>query len=211
MKTWLRRRIAAIEWLTGLAVVVVGVVVWWQVRVAAGQPLTIYDLFPVFGLIAYGLMWTHFIFGALRRYADIEKPAVYRYGTISSGVVLAMILLHPGLLWYALWRDGFGLPPGSYLTVYDTQLVAIFCGSLGLGIFLAYEFKRAFGKKRWWRYIEYLQIVGMIAIFYHALQLGGELAVDWFRVIWCGYFLTLLVAICYTYYRKRRDKRNEKA
>jgi hypothetical protein len=195
------------EWIAASFVVVTALIVWNQVRLTGAANLTIYDIFPLFGIIAFGLMWTHFLFGAIRRYTRVERPKKHLYSTVSMGIVLAMILLHPGLLWFALWRDGFGLPPGSYLTVYSTQLLAVISGTIGLCIFLAYELKRLFGEKTWWRYVEYLQIVGMVAIFYHSLELGGEVDVVWFEVIWWLYFITFIVAICYTSVSKFRGDR----
>lgn len=195
------------EWLGGFLTAAAALAVWTQVRIIPGGELTLYDLFPIFGLIAFGLMWTHFIFGALRRYVNAEKPQPYTYGTVSSGIVLAMVILHPVLLWTLLYLDGFGLPPLSYITVYSTQLVAIACGSIGLGIFLAYEFKKLFGNKPWWKFIEYLQIVGITAIFYHALELGGELDVLWFRTLWWLYFISFVISVVYTYNYEIRKRR----
>lgn len=192
------------EWIAASFVVVTALLVWSQVRLTGAVNLGIYDIFPLFGIIAFGLMWTHFLFGAIRRYIGAPKPEKHLYSTVSMGVVLAMIVLHPGLLWFALWRDGFGLPPGSYLTIYSTQLLAVISGTIGLCIFLAYELKRLFGDKKWWKYIEYLQVVGMVAIFYHALELGGELDVLWFRILWWVYFITFAIAVCYTNISKRR-------
>ena len=195
------------EWIVGVLTIVLAATVWVQVRLLGGRELTVYEIFPVFGLIALGLMWTHFIYGAIRRYYDVDKPTPYLYGTISGGVVLAMIILHPALLWFMLWLDGFGLPPQSYLSVYSTQLLAIGSGSIALGIFLAYELKHFFGEKSWWKYIEYLQIVGMVAIFYHAIDLGGELDVMWFKAIWWLYIVSFFGAVGYSQYSKRRRKR----
>jgi len=197
------------EWVVGLAVILAAVAVWAQVRIVPGGELTLYDLFPVFGLIAFGLMWTHFVYGALRRYFKAEKPTQYTYGTVSSGIVLAMVILHPALLWFSLWLDGFGLPPQSYLTAYSSQLLAVLCGSVSLGIFLAYELKRFFGDKQWWKYVVYLQAVGMIAIFYHALELGGELDVAWFRMLWWLYFVSFGVSVVYSYYHDYRIKKEK--
>lgn len=201
-------RISYGEWAAAGFVVFTALVVWSQARLVGASEVGIYQIFPLLGIIAFGLMWTHFLFSAIRRYARAPKPQKHLYSTVSMGVVLAMIILHPGLLWFALWRDGFGLPPGSYLQVYSSQLLAIVAGTIGLGIFLVYELKRLFGEKQWWKYVEYLQIVGMVAIFYHALELGEELDVLWFRIIWWLYFITFAVAVCYTTISKMRgDKR----
>ena len=70
--------------------------------------------------------------------------------------------------------------------------------ALGLMIFLAYELKRFFGGRSWWKYIEWLQIVGMAAIFVHAIELGGELRLDWFMAVWVFYGVTLSTAVIYS-------------
>ena len=124
-------------------------------------------------------MWVHFVVGALRRYGGVANEGRDVFKTVSMGLVLALILLHPGLFWLALYLDGFGLPPQSYMEVYATQLGFLVLGTLGLVIFLAYELKRFFGGRRWWKYIEWLQAVGMAAIFVHAIGLGSELTIDW--------------------------------
>lgn len=206
MKEFIKRNHTAIEWLLATFVVTAAVAVWAGNR----QPengLTIYDVFPPLGLVAFGLMWTHFVMGALRRYSGAVKRARDTYMTVSMGVVLALIILHPGLLWLGLYLDGLGLPPISYLTVYQSQLLAVLLGTLGLTIFLAFELKRWFGRKSWWRFVEWAQIVGMTAIFFHAIELGGELREDWFAVVWWLYGISLLVAIIYTaIYNRRRGQ-----
>lgn len=203
MKEFIKRNHTVIEWLLAGFVVVSAVAVWLQSR-ELGENITIYDVFPPLGLTAFGLMWTHFVMGALRRYSEAPKRARDVYMTVSMGIVLALIILHPGLLWLGLYLDGFGLPPISYLTAYQSQLLAVLLGSLGLTIFLAFELKRWFGRKKWWRFIEWAQIIGMTAIFFHALQLGNELRTDWYALVWWLYGITLLIAIIYTVIYNRR-------
>ncbi|HRJ06540.1 MAG TPA: hypothetical protein PK096_03385 [Candidatus Saccharibacteria bacterium] len=186
-----------IEWLLGIVVVVLAVVAWSANRDLTDS-LTIYDIFPPLGLVAFGLMWTHFVMGAIRRYGRIDSPKESAYKTVSFGIVLGLLILHPGLLVLGLYRDGYGPPPFSYIEVYSTQLLAVGMGSIGLTIFLAFELKRWFSEKSWWKYIEWAQLVGMAAIFYHALQLGGELKQPWFVAVWWFYGLTLVLAVGYT-------------
>ncbi len=210
-KAFMRQYYALIQWLLGSFVVVSSLLAWLDTR-GPVDSLSIYDIFPPLGLIAFGLMWTHFVLGAVRRYAGYAKPAGDAYMSISMGLVLALIILHPGLLWLGLYRDGFGLPPGSYLMAYESQLLAVLLGSIGLTIFLAFELKRWFGQKAWWRYVEWAQIAGMAAIFVHAIQLGGELRQDWYTFVWWLYGVTLVVAIMYTaIHHTKRKGRNDAA
>ena len=203
MREFIRRNHTTIEWSLAALVLVAAAMVWLENRQPA-EGLTIYDVFPPLGLVAFGLMWTHFVMGALRRYSGAGKRAHDVYMTVSMGMVLTLIILHPGLLWLGLYLDGLGLPPASYLTAYQTQLFAVLLGSLGLAIFLAFELKRWFGRKSWWRFVEWAQIVGMTAIFFHAIELGGELREDWYAALWWLYGITLLVAIIYTATYNRR-------
>lgn len=196
-----KQYITIIEWVLGSLVVVLPAAAW--VSQADLGDLSLYEIFPPLGLIAFGLMWTHFVMGALRRYSGAHKKHDL-YMNASMGLVLALLLLHPGLLWLALYMDGYGLPPQSYITAYSTQLGFVVLGTIALTIFLAFELKRFFGKKSWWKYIEWLQIVGMTAIFIHAIGLGNELRIDWFMLVWLFYGVTLAVSIIYSqvFYKK---------
>jgi len=201
------------QWLLGVAVVGVSLAAWASVRVPS-EGLGLYDVFPLFGLLAFGLMWTHFVLGALRRYLGIESQQQSAYHTASFGLVLALLVLHPGLLWYGLWSDGFGLPPASHMAAYNTPAMmgALSLGSVALFIFLAYELRRKFRTTSWWVYVERAQIVAMAAIFYHALVLGKELSLGWFQLVWWGYGATLLLAVGYSYWydeNKAKEESNE--
>lgn len=205
MRRFMRRHIRSIEWGLGVIAVVLPSIAW--LSEAELDELTLYDIFPPLGLLAFGLMWTHFVIGALRRYAGIQLDKHRPYMTISMGLVFALILLHPGLLWLALYLDGLGLPPESYMQAYSTQLGFVALGTLGLVIFLAYELKRFFGNKSWWKYVSMLQIVGMAAIFIHAIGLGNELRLDWYFAVWVILGVTLMVSFIYSTVMNQRDKR----
>lgn len=196
MNGFVRRHLSSIEWTLGTLAVLLPSIVWLSRNNL--NDLSLYDIFPPLGLVAFGLMWTHFIMGALRRYAGANLKQGRLYTSVSMGLVLALILLHPGLLWLALYLDGYGLPPVSYMEVYAAQLGFLAFGTVSLLIFLSYELKRFFGDKKWWKYVEKVQIVGMVAIFIHALGLGNELRVDWFFVVWVFYGVTLLLSFVYS-------------
>lgn len=199
-------------WLVGVAVVVLAVYVWYRQRIEGAASLSGYAFFPVLGLSAFSLMWTLYVSDALRNYFNIDYAAVQRYFSVTSWLVLILILLHPGILWFLLFRDGLGLPPMSYLSLY-TDLVgrtALLLGTVSLGAFLAFELRRKFAARSWWKYIEYANIAAMFAIFIHALALGVELHVTWYRILWFGYGLTLALAISYSYRHKHMGGSHEK-
>lgn len=172
--------------------------------------LSVYDIFPVFGLIAFGLMWAQILGSALSKYFKLPRSLNPRLNNTISGLILLLIILHPLTLWVALFHDGLGLPPLSYIKVYGASqiaFIALLLGTLSLCIFLVYELRRWFGRRKWWRYIAATQYAALALIFFHAMVLGREAGHSWFMVVWVLYGITLAVAVVYnTYIRKRRGE-----
>jgi len=168
--------------------------------VPAGQ-LTIYDIFPVFGLLAFSIMWAHYMVGAAARYYQIEKPVLARYYSWSALAVLAALLLHPGLLIWQLWRDGLGLPV-NYVAP-DLRLFVII-GQIAFLLFLAYEFHRKYESRSWWHYVARLSDLAMILVLIHGYVLGKDMLPDWFMALWLVYGVLLLAAIGYATIKRFR-------
>jgi hypothetical protein len=195
-------------WKLTALVAIVAVVAWGQANRWQIAGISNYDLFPLFGLLAFSVMWAHYIVAALRQYLQIDKAKLQGYFEATSLFVLGCILLHPGLLVWQLFRDGFGLPPGSYLNNYVARNAkwAALLGTVSLFIFLAYELRRIYSNRPWWRYAQYASDLAMFLIFLHALRLGGQLRPGWFRMIWWIYGISLLGALVYIYIGKRKGK-----
>lgn len=204
MKEFMVKYHRQFEWALGVFVVLTSILVWLETREPAESTITIYDIFPPLGLIAFGLMWTHFVMDGVRRFFGIEAPKSGLYKTLSFGIVLGLLILHPGLLWIGLYNDGYGLPPASHVAAYQNQLLAVGLGTIGLMIFLAFELRKWFSKKSWWKFVQWAQIVGMAAIFFHAVELGDELREDWFGLVWAFYGITLVAVIIYVEIDKAR-------
>lgn len=206
------RNLRIVIWLIGVGTTLAAIAVWTQVRIDGGA-LTTYDIFPLLGLIAFSLMWTHFVSGALRRWLGLPKSTLRQYFTLTSWIVLVLILLHPSLFIVQLWFDGFGPPPFSYLSVYTAlaSQIALGLGTLSLLAFLSFELHRKFRSVSWWKYIEYLNVAAMLAIFYHGFTLGGELAVGWFQIVWLVYLATFIGAVGYTQVQKIKGDHEQKS
>lgn len=182
---------------------IIAVVAWGQGLAWHFSNLDSYRLFSLFGLLAFSLMWSHYIASVIRQYFKIDKQSLHLYFETTSLIVLAAILAHPGLLAWQLWRDGLGLPPGSELNFvsHDMRVYIIFAFT-ALLIFLAYEFRRWYHDRSWWQYIERGTDVAMVLIFLHSLNLGSQLQAGWLRIVWYFYGVTLLGALTYIYYHK---------
>lgn len=195
-----------IPWLVTAVVSVLALYVWGSSNAWQLGSLSTYQIFPVLGLLAFSIMWSHYMTGFIRKnfLKSVDLEAYFR---LTGYVVLLAILLHPGLLIYQRFRDGFGLPPGSYKSYVAPGMGWItLLGSVSLLAFLAFELHRWFKDRSWWKYVIYAGDAAMLAIFYHGLRLGTQLHVTWFRSVWWFYGLTLLVAITYNYYLRIKTK-----
>ena len=147
--------------------------------------------FPLFGLLAWMIMWTHYVSGALRiKYPDLSQPKYY--SKLTSWIVLFSLLLHPGLLSYKLWSLTDTTPPGSWFNFVPGMKLAVILGSIALIIFLSFEvFDRMKDNalvKKYWLLISISQSLAMTLIFVHGLRVGTRLQEGWFMWAWllCG-------------------------
>jgi len=204
-----RQRVLACQllaWSLSLVVSVLAVVAWGQNYGWDLLPINNYQLFPVLGLLAFSLMWAHYVGGTIRELTDLAKPVLARYFKLTSYAVLVLLCLHPGLLIYQLFRDGAGLPPLSYERYVAPGLGWVtLLGTVSLLVFLAFEFYRIYSKRSWWQYVVSAGDVAMLAILYHGLRLGGQLQQGWFRYVWFVYAV-IFVAIMIRKYGQKFKK-----
>ncbi len=186
-------------WGLSLVVTLLAIIVWGQ---SFDWHLTFnaYVVFPVLGLAAYSIMWSHYIAGAGRQLLKLDAGVLKSYYRFTGYAVLILICLHPGLLIYQRYRDGFGLPPHSYETYVAPGLGWVtILGSASLLVFLAFEFHRKFGKRHWWHYVTEAGDAAMLAIFYHGLRLGAQLQSGWYVYVWWFYGITLIAVLIRSY------------
>jgi hypothetical protein len=192
-------------WLLSGVVVIIGLVAWKQSLLVPFSELGIYDVFPLFGILAFSLMWAHYMVGVAVRKTGLERTKLRSYMTYSSLAVLFALLLHPGLLTYQMWRDGLGLPVN-----YVAPNLAIFVvlGQIAFLMFLAYELHRLYESRSWWHYVERASDVAMILILIHGYRLSQSLYPDWFTALWIFYGITFLSALVHsTVYRYRTTQK----
>lgn len=197
------KQLQAVAWGLSVGAVVLAVLAWGEGNSWQLSGMSVYQLFPLFGLLAFGLMWAHYVMAALRVSYNIDKSALKSYFEITSLAVLVGILLHPSLLAWQLWKDGLGLPPGSTQAyVGDSMKASVLIGVIALVVFLAYELRRQFDKKSWWKYVQYASDTAILLIVIHSLQLGSQLQTGWYLTVWYFYVFTLIASILYIYYQK---------
>ncbi|OGL35085.1 hypothetical protein A3F65_01970 [Candidatus Saccharibacteria bacterium RIFCSPHIGHO2_12_FULL_47_16b] len=201
----LRENISVYAWSLSLLVAVLAFIAWGQGLHWHFSNLSSYRLFPLFGLLAFSLMWSIYIVGRARHYLKPPAKKLSNYYKYLSVTVLVLILAHPGLLVWQLWRDGFGLPPTSYKNYVGPAAVwAVIVSSIAWFIFLAYELRRIYRDRPWWKYMEIAGDLAIVGIFLHSLRLGTNLQAGWFRIVWITYGLILAVALFDIYRSKLR-------
>lgn len=191
-------------WTLGLVVAALAYIAWSKGFGWGLQPFNAYRIFPLFGLLAYSLMWSHYVAGTVQDLLHIDKARLASYFRITGRAVLVLICLHPGLLIYQRFRDGHGLPPGSYesYVAHGLGWVTLF-GTASLLVFLAFEFRRLYDKRSWWHFVPEAGDFAMLAIFYHSLRLGSQLTHGgWFRVVWWFYGVVLILILARSYAKK---------
>lgn len=199
-------------WGSSAVVAAIAVVAWGQTYDWQLTPASNYMIFPLLGLLAFSLMWSHYAASSLRLAMNVKPPALSRYFTATGWAVLLLILLHPGLLIYQRFRDGYGLPPNSYLSYVAPSLRwVVFLGVVSLLAFLAFELRRWYDKKSWWPYVAGAGDLAMLAIFYHGLRLGGQLQQGWFKTVWWFYGASLVIFLIHKYYVKYRSQKAEES
>lgn len=199
-KLSLRFQIAA--WSLTIAVSIVAIIAWAHDYNGQFSPLTAYVLFPLLGILAYSIMWSHYVSGTVRELLGVEPKSLVNYFRYTGYAVLLLICLHPGLLILQRFRDGFGFPPHSYESYVAPGLGWVtLLGTVSFFVFIAYEFHRKFGDRPWWHFVQDAGDFAMLAIFYHGLRLGGQLTHDgWFRTVWIFYGLILVAILIRKYY-----------
>lgn len=197
----MKRHLIKLTWGLGLVVTSLAILTWYEHLVSPLSKLSVYEIFPVFGLVAFSLMWTHYIVGAARTYYGVAKEKFATYNQTTFILVLIALLLHPGLLTWQLWRDHFGLPV-NYVAA-DMRLYVIL-GEVAWIAFLLFELHRFYKERSWWHWLERASDVAMLLILVHAYNLGTSLLPGWFQVVWVFYGVTFVGAISYLTYVRHK-------
>ena len=210
MKKYANQRNASISaWTLSALVAFIAIYVWGNGLAWRFNVVSTYQVFPIFGMVAFSVMWSHYVISFLSRtyFKNVELGLYYK---VTGYVVLLAILFHPGLLAYQRFRDGFGLPEGSLTSFVQPNLRwVILLGTVSLLAFLSFELQRWYRGRSWWKYIVSLNDLAMVAIFYHALRLGTYLKGGWFLYVWYFYGTTLIAILLHKYihvYIKKVEK-----
>ena len=176
--------------------------VWFNSSLLKFGQFNLFDLFPAFGLLAFSVMWLHVVGGAFRVY--LEKYINFeRFVYWSSIVVLISLILHPGLLFLALYMSGGGSP---YDFVPDGKEYLITIAIVAWVIFIGYDILKFFRKRgvliKHWEVIKLISTLALFLGFFHSIGIGRDLQTNPLRSVWIFYGITATIATVYTYFIK---------
>lgn len=189
---------------------VLAFIAWAEHTPRAFRDPSAYDIFPLLGLLAFGGLWSIYVFNAVTTWLRLASEKLRSFYQNMGYAVLVLILSHPSALLTRLYMDGYGLPPMSYGAYVNKPYIwVVYLGMISLFIFLSFELHRWFARKGWWKWVVYANDVAMFLILYHGMTLGSELQKGWFRYVWWLYGLVLIIAIVYLrFIVKRVDRPN---
>lgn len=186
------------SWSLLAIIVALPFIVWFNTMSWRLSHVTALSLFPLLGLWAWSIMWTHYSLGSIR----ILDPRLKKdpmYATITRFMVLGLIILHPGLLIWRQW-DKLGIfPPASYYSYVSSSMkIFVTFGVIALLLFLSFEVLDHFRNhkliNRYWPWISISQMIAMGMIFVHSMKLGNTIN-GWFAFYW--FTLGMLLIPCF--------------
>ncbi len=157
--------------------------------------LILANLFPMFGLAAFAILWLHVMSAVfepwLRKNFDFDKFVRW-----TSILVFIFIILHP-LFLLITYDFSFNNIFLSYGAKY------IWLAIIGWLLLITYDIGKAFQKHdffvRHWRKILLISTIGFLLTFFHSLNLGSDLQSGPLRIIWIIYGATAILATIYVY------------
>ena len=174
-------------WVLFAFVIIAPFTAWLSMNNWSLDAVSIVTVFPLLGIWAWSIMWTHYIVGGIRLLRDDQKYV--QYNILTGYIVLALLLLHPTLLAWQQWQTIQVLPPMSFYDyVASSMKVFILFGSIALALFIGYDIavrlkNTSFIRKNW-HWVSTVQVVAMAFIFVHALAIGGLTDTSIFELYW---------------------------
>lgn len=163
-------------------------------------PTLLTDIFPLFGLAAFALLWLHAISGVFEPWLRANFN-FNRFVRVTSTLIFFCIVLHPLLLLISInfnFNTLFLYGPALYIKL----------GIIGWFLLISYDIGKALKKHNFfirnWNKILIISTIGFLITFFHSLGLGSDLQSGPLRTVWIFYGVTAIAATIYNYGFKRK-------
>lgn len=163
-----------------------------------GLPTNPLELFPVFGLLAFTLIWGQIMLGLFMGPLSRLFPKIFPVHIVQGLTALLFALLHPLLLI-------IGATPAVYLTYgfIDPALKGyVFLGQGALLLLIigvsAGLLRKSPKIKAFWRKIHYVNYVVFFLAFTHSWNVGTDLSISWvLDGLWIFMLATVVIGLIY--------------
>jgi hypothetical protein len=164
-----------------------------QNRVWAWDETLLANIFPLFGLAAYSILWLHVVGPAVESWID-RYVNFRRFLDQTSPFILVFMLLHPLIVLYLVKFDlNFLRTGGPYIQL----------GLVGLVLLLTFDIGELLRRKNFvekhWEKVLLASTIGFILIFFHSINIGHDLQGGTLRVLWIFFGTTSILAAIYNY------------
>jgi hypothetical protein len=154
------------------------------------------EIFPIFGLIAFVLLWTHTILGVFEPWLHTRWPRLFDgYVHWSAVTILVCIILHPLLLLIAL---NFSL--ADVLAINSPYVLF---GVIGWCLLIIYDITKPFRRynfiARNWTNILIISNIGFVFTFFHSLHVSGDFDIGFMHWLWIFLGVTAIASLIWTY------------
>lgn len=156
--------------------------------------------FPIFGLIAFTLVWSQLMIGSFMRLLTRIYPRILAWHIAQGLTALGFALLHPFLLILSLRHDlgiyfGYQFVPSGFAPyVYLGQAALLL-----LVIAVAAALLRRWPPiQRYWHWIHLLNYGVFFLVWFHSWNLGGDIqTTPLLRGLWQFFFVTVIAGLVY--------------
>ena len=171
-----------------------------------GQSISSLEIASLLGVLAFGLMWVHYVADIVAPRSDADQKKDIQY-VVSRYAVLFAILSHPFLVNYYLVTNNFGFPPEGYVALLGDLAAVVLLGWIALAAFLLFELRAKL--RKFDRYIFHANTVAMFLVLMHGFVIGMVMMTTWFVWVWLGYLVVYSAVIFrrYALYYEAQPKR----
>lgn len=204
----LKRIMNAPNIVTGSLLLIAGLVgviafaAWAEPFAGRLWPMSPYAAAPLFDMLAFSLVCVYAI--ALVAAHHLARGTAWVAGLI-AGLALTAIVLHPGLMFWQLWRDGFGLPPASYFHFYtQDQLVGLTFGVSGYLLTAIVLGANVVRPRPASRFSAGILAIGGAGMFWYSLLTNVFIQESWFVRVWIALGFVFACTVSWLLVRSRR-------
>lgn len=155
------------------------------------------NLFPLFGLAAFAILWLHIVGPAFEPWLS-GQVNFKRFLVWTEPIILVFMLAHPlALLIIAKFNISLILSGGAYIVL----------GIVGLLLLVTFDISTALKKRnfveRHWNKILMVSTIGFILIFFHSYFIGHDTRAGELNNVWLFFGITAILSAVYNYGVKR--------